>query len=116
MQQSIFVLTVIRPSQLGITSTVSSRGLLFGGSADLVVDHLNSHYGVRDFRCQVPNCNKSFGTCHVRCHHNESAEARKREPHKQSVVPSRCFIMTKEGIDAPEQTIIVRTNRHCMEN
>ncbi|PBL03324.1 hypothetical protein ARMGADRAFT_1056524 [Armillaria gallica] len=32
-------------------------------------NHLNSHYGVRNFRCEVPNCNKSFGTSHVRRYH-----------------------------------------------
>ncbi|PBL03344.1 hypothetical protein ARMGADRAFT_12508 [Armillaria gallica] len=51
-------------------------------------NHLNSHYGVRNFRCSVPNCNKSFGTSHVRrrhmlkCH-SESAEAKKRKPRKR---------------------------------
>ncbi|KAK0223481.1 hypothetical protein IW262DRAFT_1367200 [Armillaria fumosa] len=45
-------------------------------------NHLNSHYGVRNFRCGVPNCNKAFGTSHVRrrhmikCH-SECAEVKK---------------------------------------
>lgn len=51
-------------------------------------NHLNSHYGVRNFHCGVPNCNKSFGTSHVRrrhmikCH-SESAEAKKRKSRKR---------------------------------
>ncbi|KAK0446201.1 hypothetical protein EV421DRAFT_1792990 [Armillaria borealis] len=51
-------------------------------------NHVNSHYGVRNFHCQVPNCNKAFGTSHVRrrhmikCH-SESAEAKKRKTRKR---------------------------------
>ncbi|KAK0480162.1 hypothetical protein IW261DRAFT_117923 [Armillaria novae-zelandiae] len=51
-------------------------------------NHLNSHYGVRNFHCGVPNCNKAFGTSHVRrrhmikCH-SESAEAKKRKSRKR---------------------------------
>ncbi|KAK0446193.1 hypothetical protein EV421DRAFT_1901873 [Armillaria borealis] len=50
-------------------------------------NHLNSHYGVRNFHCEVPDCNKAFGTSHVRrrhmikCH-SENAEA-KRKPRKR---------------------------------
>ncbi|KAK0194034.1 hypothetical protein F5146DRAFT_416108 [Armillaria mellea] len=51
-------------------------------------NHLDSHYGVRNFHCEVPNCNKSFGTSHVRrrhmikCH-SESAEAKSRKSRKR---------------------------------
>ncbi|PBK75928.1 hypothetical protein ARMSODRAFT_415919 [Armillaria solidipes] len=51
-------------------------------------NHLNSHYGVRNFHCLVPDCDKAFGTSHVRrrhmikCH-SESAEAKKRKTRKR---------------------------------
>lgn len=51
-------------------------------------NHLNSHYGVRNFQCPIPGCNKAFGTSHVRrrhlvkCH-SGSIEAKRRKPCKR---------------------------------
>ncbi|KAK0500195.1 hypothetical protein EDD18DRAFT_818728 [Armillaria luteobubalina] len=57
-------------------------------SANLVLDHLNSHFGVREFHCAVPNCNLAFGTSHVRHRHMikchpVGAEAEKHKPHER---------------------------------